>query len=650
MPSIDRSPLAALAGLILLVAAALAPPAAAAAEAHAPAVPPTWRSAPIWGADVRSLVIHPTEPDTLLAGTSSGQVFLSTDGGEQWRSAGQYLPFPGWVVSALTFDPNRPGRLWAGLRGVWGDGLVSVSDDLGATWLPRVGDLPDLPVYSLAIPPGQAPGAEGKLYAGTLDGVWGTEDGGETWRKLSGAIPEMAKVASLHVPADEPGTVIAGTWRRAYKSDDGGRTWRGVFEGMYLDSEVFELVATGRPGELWAPTCNWVYQSLDGGDSWRRFVNGLDERRVTSFDALAWGRLLSGTVAGLYASDDGGKTWKRTTAPELSVAALAHHPARPARVFLGTEGGGVWVSHDGGDTVRPSSVGMTNLRVADVAAAGGELLLAVNHAGSASGIWVSRDGGRSFAERSEGVPTVLALAAVELPEVGGTSMVRAWAATERGLYERREGRWTRLDGFGEARVEEVIARDGRVVARTRDGVWELQRGSDGAELWAKTAYHHGPPRSAALRGGELWVTDAAGLYRVADGANHTVAAPYAAGRVAAAGARLLYTGADGAWSRGGISEPWVPLADGPVSVLPTGDERHPALLVQDGQVRLVRFLAADGSPGVGPGFGQTDLHLPIPARFVEAAVFHDGRLHLATSGFGLLSTDLPPPEPALEAP
>jgi len=587
---------------------------------------------------VRSLVIHPTEPDTVLAGTSSGQVFLSTDGGEQWRAAGPYLPFPGWVVSALAFDPNHPGRLWAGLRGVWGDGLVSVSDDLGATWLPRVGDLPDLPIYSLAL----VPGTKGRVYAGTLDGVWGTEDGGETWTKLSGAIPEMAKVASLHVPGDEPGTVIAGTWRRAYKSDDGGRTWRGVFEGMYLDSEVFELAETARPGELWAPTCNWVYQSLDGGESWRRFVNGLDERRVTSFQALPWGRLLSGTVAGLYTSDDGGKSWKRTTTPELSVAALAHHPARPARVFLGTEGSGVWVSHDGGDTVRPSSVGMTNLRASDVAAAGGEILLAVNHAGPASGIWVSKDGGRSFPERSLGVPTVLALAAAELPEVGGTAGVRAWAATERGLYERREGRWTRFDALGEARVEEVIAGDGRVVARTREGVWELLWGADGVERWEETPYHHGPPRSAALRGGELWVTDAAGLYRLAEGANHTVAAPYAAGRVAAAGARLLYAGADGAWTRGEISEPWEPLADGPVGVLPTGDERHPALLVQDRQVRL---LVANGR-----SLGQIELHLPIPARFVEAALVHDGRLHLATSGFGLLSTDLPSPEPTHEAP
>jgi len=625
--------------LVLLATVLLA---VAAAPAQAGDAVATWRQAPLWGADVRSLAVHPEQPDTLFAGTSSGQVYLSTDGGEQWRAAGDFLPFPGWVVSALAFDPNRPGRLWAGLRGMWGDGLVSVSDDLGRSWQPRVGDLPDLPIYSLALVPGE----EGRLYAGTLDGVWGSADGGETWRHLTAALPEMAKVASLLVAPGEPGTVIAGTWRQAYKSEDAGRTWRGVFEGMFLDSEVFALVPTGRPGEVWAPTCNWVYQSLDGGESWRRFKEGMAERRATAFGSLPWGRLLSGTVAGLYVSDDQGRSWRRTTAPELSIHAIAHHPGRPARVFFGTEGAGVWVSHDGGDTLRPSAVGMTNLRAADAVAAGGELLVAVNHAGPGSGIYASSDGGRSFPGRTTGLPTVLDLAADAAP---GGSGVRAWAATERGLFERREGRWERVESFGETRVEEVIARDGRVVVRTRDGVWELAPGEappEGAgarkvaERFVKTAYHHGPPRSATLRGGELWVTDAAGLYRVADGSNHPVAAPYPAGRVTSLGDRLLYSGSDGAWTRGAVTEPWTPLAAGPARILSTGDARFPALLFD--AERGARLLAADGAARA--------LELPIPLRYVEAALIHDGRLFLATSGFSLLSTDLPPDEPVVEAP
>lgn len=619
MKSIRSVPSVALLSLLCLGAVTSVAPAAAAETV-------SWRPASIWGADVRSLAVHPHDPDLVLAGTSSGQVYLSSDGGEEWREAGRYLPFPGWVVSALVFEPIEPGssatpRLWAGLRGVWGDGMVSVSDDLGATWDHREGDFPDLPVYAVAL----VPGREGTVYAGTLDGVWGTTDGGTRWQKLSREIEEMGKVTSLWVPEGEPRSVVAGTWRRAYKSDDLGQSWRGVFEGMFLDSEVFTLVPTRQPGEVWASTCNWVYQSLDGGESWRRFVEGMDERRATAFSALPWGRLLTGTVAGLYVSDDQGRHWKRTTRADLSIHTIAHHP-RANRIYLGTEGGGVWVSTDGGDTVRPSAVGMTNLRVADVAATADELFVAVNNAGPGSGIYVSRDGGRSFPGEAVELPTVLDLA-VERP-VGGEGTERAWAATEGGLFERREGAWRRVESLGETRVEEVLTQGGRLVVRTPEGVWEREGGSGGT--FVETPYAHGRPRSAALLAGEIWVTDAAGLYRVADGSNHTVAAPYAAGRVAALGERLVYTGEEGTWLRGELAEPWQLLGSEPSRVLTTGDAEHPAVHFAGAAVHL---LDAQGR-------AVRDVALPIPARFVESVLVHDGRLFLATSGFGLLSTEL----------
>lgn len=626
----------------LLIGALISIGAAATFAGPAEADTVRWQTAGIWGADVRSLAVHPHDPDVVVAGTSSGQVYLSTDGGEQWRDAGQYLPFPGWVVSDLVFDPNRPGgpaappRLWAGLRGVWGDGLVSVSDDLGKSWEPREGDLPDVSVYALAL----VPGREGKIYLGTRDGVWATSDGGARWRKVTRGIEEMGKVTSLWVPDGEPDTVIAGTWRRAYKSDDGGATWRGVFEGMFLDSEVFTLVPTKQSGEVWASTCNWVYQSLDGGESWRRFVAGMDERRATTFAALPWGRLLTGTVAGLYASDDQGRNWKLASGEGLSIHTIAHHPGKN-RLFLGTDGGGVWISSDGGDTLRPSSVGMTNLRVGDVAAAGEELLVAVNHAGPGTGIYVSRDGGRTFPDRTTGMPTVLDLAVGPGSSPGEA---RVWAATERGLFERRGGQWSRVEAFGERRVEEVLARDGRVVVRAPDGVWELEKAANpaeaGKEAFVETPYTHGTPRSAALRGGELWVTDAAGLYRVAEGSNHTVAAPFAPGRLAVLGERLLYAGAEGTWMRGELADPWRPLGAAAARVVDTGDARLPVLLVEGEEVRLLDSR----------GEAAFDVSLPIPARFVAGALVYDGRLFVATSGFGLLSKDLATDEPAIEAP
>ncbi|MFH1964775.1 MAG: transcriptional regulator, partial [Acidobacteriota bacterium] len=42
-----------------------------------------------YGGDVRSLAIHPGQPDRLFLGTADGQIFISLDRGETWsRSAG----------------------------------------------------------------------------------------------------------------------------------------------------------------------------------------------------------------------------------------------------------------------------------------------------------------------------------------------------------------------------------------------------------------------------------------------------------------------------------------------------------------------------------------------------------------------------------
>ena len=308
----SKETLALAAGLALVALLVLAMGAAATpAKLGTGAKLSQWKPVSLWGGDVKSLVFAPDDPEVVFAGTSAGQLYRSENAGATWRNAGPFLPFPGWVVSHLAFDPNRPHRLWAALRGVWGSGHVAFSDDQGKSWVAASGGLPDEPVYTLAL----VPGREGRLYAATLSGVWGSVDDGAKWRRLTAAHPEIQKVTSLLVDAENPDTVIAGTWRQAYRSDDGGRTWAGVFEGMVLDSEVFSLTPiSGRPGEIWATTCGWVYRTLDRGGRWERFKEGFEERRTPSFAALPDGRLLAGTVAGLHASDDGVK-WRRVGDP-----------------------------------------------------------------------------------------------------------------------------------------------------------------------------------------------------------------------------------------------------------------------------------------------------------------------------------------------
>ncbi len=599
-----------------------------------PAAAAEWRPAPLFGADVRALAIDPGDPDLVLAGTSAGQVYLSRDGGATWADAGAPRPFGGWVIGGLHFDPNQPSRVWAALWGVWGGGHVAFSDDLGKHWAARGEGLPQEPVYALAL----VPGKEGWLYAGTLSGVWGSRNGGLAWKRLTDALPEMGKVTSLLVDARQPATVIAGTWRRAYRSDDGGGTWYGVFEGMVLDSEVFSLTPVPeRPGEVWATTCGWVYRTADLGGRWERFKEGLDERRTPSFAVLPDGRLLAGTVGGLYVSGNGGQGWERRTAPDLSINVVAYHPERPRRILLATEGSGVWLSIDGAATFRRAARGMTNLRVTALATAGRELLVAVNHAGPYSGVHSSRDGGRTFAPDFAPLPTVIELA---------TQGERAWAATERGLFEREgsgaDGGWARVPALGEGRVEQVLAEpgpSGMVVARSASAL--IEREADGR--WVEKPLKHGTPRSAAFYGGALWVSAGEGLHRLTPGANHSTTSPYAGGRLSALGDRLLFWGSQGAWSRQGEDALWIELAAKPSRVLATGDGRYAAILIAG--------LSDEGAAQLYDRERGTlrRLELPVPARDVAAALILDGQLYLGTSGYGLLIGDLPVPPAAAPA-
>jgi photosystem II stability/assembly factor-like uncharacterized protein len=597
---------AALLGAFLLVASGR--PASAAAS--------DWRYLPIWGADVRSVAIHPEDPDLALAGTSAGQLYVSRNGGRTWANAGPHLPFPGWVVGALRFDPNQPSRTWAALWGIWGGGHVAYSDDLGKSWISRAGGLPNEPVYTLAL----VPGREGRMYAGTISGVYGTEDGGVSWRPLTADLPEVQKVTSLMIDPDQPETVIAGTWRRAYRSADAGKTWTGIFEGMALDSEVFSLTPVpGKPGEIWASTCGFVYQTKDGGAKWAKSLEGFQERRTTSFAALPSGRLLAGTVAGLHISDDGGKIWRRVGDPGIAVLSIAYHPSRPERVILGTEGAGTWISDDGGATVRPSAAGMINTRISTFGVVGDEVLVGVSHAGPFSGMYSSRDGGKSFGN-FQNLPTVLDLA---------LHQGRLFAATEQGLFERRGAGWHWVRDIGTGRVEQFIAEGPRLLARTPDGLYELK-----GKLFTRRAYKHGAPRSAAFYGDSLWVTDAQGIYRLTADANHTIPAPFAGGRLFRLEDQLLLWGTGGTFTRKSADADWTELDREPSRVLPTGDARRPALMVSGDTVRLFdrqtrKFEALD---------------IPVPARDISAVRIINGELWVGTSGYGVLVRPLSPAE------
>ncbi len=367
--------------LLFLAAAAAAPSAAAA----------TWWRLPIWGADVRVFATDPFAPGNVFCGTSRGNFYGSGDGGSSWTPLRPGPAFPGYVVTALIADPETPGRLWASLAGQYAGGLVVRSDNRGADWTILARWKQTVATRSLAL----AAGDPDLLAVGGDDGVRLSRDGGETWSRTGAETPGLVQVESLAFDPSDPRVLYAGTWRQAFRTRDGGATWSRIAEGMVLDATIYSWdFAASHPRDIWVSTCGWVYRTKDGGDHWTRFKNGFTNRRSQAVrrDPRRPGVIYAATVGGLHRSVDGGETWSRISRESLVVTALEVDRAT-GRLYVGTEGEGVFVSDDGGATLNHGSVGLTEGRVSDLVADPndpGRLFFFRAYGGEESGVWEAR--------------------------------------------------------------------------------------------------------------------------------------------------------------------------------------------------------------------------------------------------------------------
>jgi hypothetical protein len=308
--------------------------------------------------------------------------------------------------------------------------------------------------------------------------------------------------------------------------------------------------------------------------------------------------------------------------PELAVLALAHHPARPERILAGTEGAGIWVSTDGGETLSPRPVATINVRVPTLAAAGDSVFAALSHAGLFSGLYRSPDGGVSFEPLPERLPAVLDLAVH-----GG----RIFAATERGLYERSGTVWTRVTELDDRRIEQLATDGTRLIARegapAGPRLWELDGGARFHELGVPIA----SPRSIALADGALWALGAEGLHRLTPGGAPEVSPlPFPGGELQASAGTLFYSGDAGLYTRD-PARGWIQLSRERSRAAATGHPRFPA--VARIGARLV-LLDRDRQRLV-------PLDVPFAAADLLSALTVGGRLLVGSSGYGLWERPLP---------
>ncbi|MBK5260606.1 MAG: hypothetical protein JJE51_13525 [Thermoanaerobaculia bacterium] len=438
-----------------------------------------WRRAGLYGADVRALIADPADPDRLFLGTSAGEVYVSNDGAKTWINPRNGIPFPGFIVDNLTLD--RKGRLWAASWGLWGGGVVAVSEDGGRNWSRRDAGLEDFSVRAIAIDPNDAD----FVIVGGLSGVYRSADGGMLWTKIS----EQENVESLAIDPRTRDRFYVGTWRQGWRTDDGGTTWTHIANGMVLDTDMFSITINEKnPDDIWVSTCGWVYNTGNRGDKWTRYRDGFNNRRIHDIDVDPCNEetVYAGSVAGLYRSDDRGKSWYTVSSEDLVINSVVLHPQRPDRVILGIEGDGVYVSNDRAKTFARSSDGLHNVRIAAIVAdpvVKDRVYTAVLFGGTASGLYVSDDAGRTWASMGATLPPLLTMTIAAEAD----AKPKFIAGTEKGFFWSNDGKqWTQ--GGPSAfpiRVSKIVRfNPARSFAATSEGVFTTR---DGGVNWYRLA-------------------------------------------------------------------------------------------------------------------------------------------------------------------
>ncbi len=132
--------------------------------------------------------VSPIDGQVIWTGSDDGRVHVTTSGGGTWTDVSAGLP-DRWVTSVHS-DPFVRETAYVTVSGFrWNEPLPHVyrTTDLGATWQPIAGNLPEAPTNDLL----PSPELANRLYVATDVGVYETHDGGTTWQVAGSGLPRV---------------------------------------------------------------------------------------------------------------------------------------------------------------------------------------------------------------------------------------------------------------------------------------------------------------------------------------------------------------------------------------------------------------------------------------------------------------------------
>lgn len=309
-------------------------------------------------AAIGAIALGPNDPRNIWVGTGETNarndvaegdgIWHSTDGGNTWEHAG--LSDAG-SISSISIDPRNGRRIVVGVLGqIFRDNQmrgIYLTTDAGVTWkrtlflgpstgasaVTRMSNHPDIlfaGLYEFRRKPWNM------ISGGRSGGIFRSDDGGSTWRKLRGNGLPGGPTGRIGLAAASHGRVYAAIQAKTgelWRSDDGGSTWRSMphspllgqrrfyFSGIFADPSNPDRIISGGLE---------LSMSTDGG----RTVNAIATNAGWDYHVAWWSadgkRIAVATDEGVILSVDGGMTWQHPySVPLAQVYHLGFDDARP---------------------------------------------------------------------------------------------------------------------------------------------------------------------------------------------------------------------------------------------------------------------------------------------------------------------------------
>lgn len=318
---------------------------------------------------IGAVEVADADPRVIYVGTGSADIrgnvsvgrgtWRSDDSGETWTAVG--LEQAGQVARIRT-HPDDPRTVWLAATGQpFGPNPergVFKSTDGGESWRKVLFHSDSVGAVDLAVHPTDPDVLYAALWRGErkpwtmisgarTGGIYRSDDGGESWRKLAGGLPGagadegglVGKIGLSTTPAapDRVWAMVEAPEPRAglYRSDDRGESWTLVNDAYGPRSRpwyyMHVLAHPTDPDVLWVMNSG-LYRSRDAGESFERVAMPHSDHHDMWINPLHPEIILNGNDGGATISLDDGEHWStqlnQPTAEFYNVAVDDDFPYR----------------------------------------------------------------------------------------------------------------------------------------------------------------------------------------------------------------------------------------------------------------------------------------------------------------------------------